>query len=172
MKTGSVSSGYTGYAYSSDEETPSYNAESFQSSSPGRRASEWLSQLSLSPPRAHNLPPRISAPKSPEWGESSSRLTFSASTRHSSVGGRGEPKKTGRNADMKRSDDANKGAEHLYAQYKGAPLPEETVEGLTAGYLARDGSPTTGRMTIDAYNGMAEDGHKPFKDKTPRMSWR
>ncbi|WP_231105952.1 hypothetical protein, partial [Ralstonia pseudosolanacearum] len=59
MKTGSVSSGYTGYAYSSDEETSSYNAESFQSSSPGRRASEWLSQLSLSPPRAHNLPPRI-----------------------------------------------------------------------------------------------------------------
>ncbi|MHA6826372.1 hypothetical protein ACQUJV_09125, partial [Ralstonia pseudosolanacearum] len=35
MKTGSVSSGYTGYAYSSDEETSSYNAESFQSSSPG-----------------------------------------------------------------------------------------------------------------------------------------
>lgn len=73
---------------------------------------------------------------------------------------------------MKQQDDANKGAETLYAKYKGASLPKETKEGLRAGYLARDGSPVTGQMTIDAYKGMSKTGHKPFKDKTPRMSYR
>ncbi|WP_231671197.1 hypothetical protein [Ralstonia pseudosolanacearum] len=84
----------------------------------------------------------------------------------------GEPSKVGRNAEMKQQDDANKGAEHLYAKYKGAPLPQDTEDGLREGYLARDGNPTTGQMTIQAYNEMSETGHKPFKDKTPRMSWR
>ncbi|MDC6179300.1 hypothetical protein C2I33_20370 [Ralstonia solanacearum] len=73
---------------------------------------------------------------------------------------------------MKRQDDANKGAETLYAKHKGSPLPKETKNGLKDGSYARDGSPTTGRMTIQAYKEMSKTGHKPFKDKTPRMSWR
>ncbi|MHA6911031.1 hypothetical protein ACQUJS_21900 [Ralstonia pseudosolanacearum] len=73
---------------------------------------------------------------------------------------------------MKRQDDANRGAEILYAKYKGASLPKDTKKGLKDGSYARDGSPTTGRMTIEAYKGMSKTGHKPFKDKTPRMSWR
>ncbi|MDB0529784.1 hypothetical protein LBW56_24250 [Ralstonia solanacearum] len=171
MRTGSVSSGYTGYAHSSDDEASSYSHENFRNSSPGRRASAWLEGIPSSPPRAANL--RISAPQN--YYESSSsgpRLAFSASTAHRSSGGAGEPAKTGRNEEMARQDAANKGAEHLYAQHKGAPLSKEIKRDLKAGHLARDGSPTTGRMTIQAYKEMCETGHKSFKDKTPRMSWR
>ncbi|WP_247423939.1 hypothetical protein, partial [Ralstonia pseudosolanacearum] len=116
-------------------------------------------------------------PTSPAWRKPRSLACATSRAnlidqRFPSRGGGGEPSKVGRNAEMKQQDDANKGAENLYAKYKGAPLPQDTEDGLREGYLARDGNPTTGQMTIQAYNEMSETGHKSFKDKTPRMSWR